>query len=122
MHFRTPKESLPRLFSQGKPQRAVQESEDCVHQGSLLCGRARSPIILPGLNGGKFILFFIHFAGNTVASMQPLTDSEPDHVKQSLDTRLRVCPGKEEGSRRWYVANKPDVSSQVSPPVLCIYT
>lgn len=122
MHFRHQRSPSPgeSLFSQSKPQRAVWVSEDCVHQGSLLCGRVRSQIILPGLRGGKILLSFIHFAGNMVVSMRPFTDSEPDHVNQYLDIHRMVCPGKEEGSKRWCVASKPDVSSPVSLPVLCI--
>lgn len=90
-------------YPKGKPQRAERVSGDrapglpALWEGegpdhtSRAQGKEDSP---PPL---------IHFAGNMVASTQPLTNSEPDHVKQSLDICLRVCPGKEEGSRRWCV-------------------
>lgn len=43
-------------------------------------------------------LSFIHFRGNMVAGRQSAEDSEPDHLKQGLDTHPRVCSGEEEDS------------------------
>lgn len=43
-------------------------------------------------------LSFIHFRGNMVAGRQSAEDSEPDYLKQGLDTHPRVCSGEEEDS------------------------
>lgn len=63
MHFKHQRSPSPG-YSPKANLREQCRYQKTVHQGSLLCGRVRSPITLPGLNGGKIVLSFTHFAGN----------------------------------------------------------
>lgn len=89
-------------------------SGDCAHQGSLLCGRVRSQSYFSVLNGGSPPLLCSVFRKHgcqyaTIYRFWTWT------LKRSLDIYLRVCPGQEEGSRRWCVASKQDVLARESP-------
>lgn len=61
------------------------------------------------------------FEEKTVASKQSAEDSEPDHLKQGLDTHPRVCSGEEEDSGGGVWLGKPHVPSRQSDPALCVF-
>lgn len=95
---------------------------------SRMCAPGLLPLSLWGWEARSYFqgsieeefLSFIHFWGKTVASRQLAEDSEPDHLKQGLDTHPRVCSGEEDdpGGGVWLC--KPHVPSRQSDPALCI--